>query len=439
MSCLRLKGVQFALCLLLGSRIGMAIDAGTVPRPGNPASANNTDIGTSSTPAVMALPANTAPLPGDASTTRKFYTLTASLREIYDDNVNTAQYNAKSSLETEFSPSVLVDFPTPEGDFSARYTLNITYYSTGPDAVSNSGQTSSEVKYTHDFLAQYTHAFSDRFNLALADEFRSFTEPSIDQSTGTSYQNGPYITNVFNGTLSSQWTPLLGTSTTYSNTITRYDDSSVAMFQNSVENIGSQTFSFAFFPKVSLSFGGIVDDISYDDVARGYTNYTGFVGAQWQALPSLSITGRGGASYTEYDVNFTQISPYAALSVNWGLGAHSSLSFSYAHEVTPAEQGFSSGQTSDRFSGGFNYNITSSLSASLQGIFTYGVVGQQAQNSGQASYNQNNYEIDPGLTYHYNNYLDFNAGFVFSGVTGDSNVVSTYERNQAFLGVRGTY
>ena len=79
------------------------------------------------------LPVNSAPLPADASTTRKFYTLTASLREIYDDNVTGSNNNQPASLETMLSPSILVDFPTPEGEFTGRYTFNLTYYSVGPN------------------------------------------------------------------------------------------------------------------------------------------------------------------------------------------------------------------------------------------------------------------------------------------------------------------
>jgi Putative beta-barrel porin 2 len=432
-----------ALCLLVSCRLSVAIDPGTIPNPVNPASAN-ADLSAPVTPAVMALPANNAPLSNDASSNRKFYTLTASLREIYDDNVGTVKNNPQTSYETELSPSVLVDFPTEDGDFSARYTFNITYYSVGPDTNSNnnnnSGKNSSEFKYTHEFIAQYSHAFSERFNLALAEQFRYYIEPSLYESTGTNYQNGAYISNAISGTLSAQWTPLFGTTTTYSNTIVRYDNSLIAQFQDSIENTGSQVFSFTVAPKVSVNFGGIVDDLSYDQISRGYTNYTGFVGAQWQILPSLSVTGRGGASYTEeIGDNQPLISPYAALSVDWTLGARSSLSFNYAHEVTPTDQVSANGQTSDRFTANFRYDITSSLSSHLQGVFTQADVQQGLINSASiSSYNESDYALDTGLTYHYNSYLDIDCGITLSGVSSDI-MVNDYSRDEAYVGVRGTY
>ena len=130
-----------ALLFLMGCRLCLAIDmdaaSGPVPpgssnalsshpgantfAPGNPASINGqTDLAApAGPPAVMALPANGGTAPGDASTTRKFYTLTASLREIYDSNDNTSNLHPQASLETELSPSILVDFPSEGNDFTA--------------------------------------------------------------------------------------------------------------------------------------------------------------------------------------------------------------------------------------------------------------------------------------------------------------------------------
>jgi hypothetical protein len=416
----------------------VAIDAGNTPAPPNPASAMSTDMSVPATPAVMALPANAnGSLASDASSTRKFYTLTVSLREIYDDNVTTVNVNPQASFETELSPSILVDFPTADSDFSGRYTLNATYYSNNGN--NGSGNNSSSIDITHELIAQYMHSFSDRFNLNLAEQFRYYTEPSLFESTGTVYRSGAYVSNTLDGTFSAQWTPLFGTTTTYANTIIRYDNSDVAFDQNNIENAGSQTFSFAVFPKVSVTFGGNGDDVTYEGVSRGYTNYTGFVGLQWQALPSLSASAQGGVSYTEVVEGQPLISPYAALSVNWTLGARSALSFNYTHDVAPTDQFNASGEIVDRFSANFNYNITSNLSSHLQGIFTLinipqGLVTSNAINA----YTEDDYALDTGFTYHYNSYLDFDLGVTLSGVSSELDYLD-YARDQIYVGVRGTY
>src|ERR1700683_638735 len=133
------------LCLLLSCRLVVATDPGNSPGtsslgPVNPATVNGqTDLTAPATPAMMALPVNSTPLGGDANSSRKWYTISASLREIYDDNVTTSNNNPQSSLETELSPTILVDFPSTDNDFSARYTMDITYYTTGPNTGTNGG------------------------------------------------------------------------------------------------------------------------------------------------------------------------------------------------------------------------------------------------------------------------------------------------------------
>jgi hypothetical protein len=141
MSSQRFHGALITLCLLLGCRLSVAMDAGSSPDatspalveaaspaggPANPASVAPADMGGPATPAMMAVPADVGAPASDASTHRKFYILSASLREIYDSNVNTSNVNPQASLETVLSPSILVDFPMQDSDFSARYTFDIT-------------------------------------------------------------------------------------------------------------------------------------------------------------------------------------------------------------------------------------------------------------------------------------------------------------------------
>jgi len=419
-------------------------------QPQNPALGGQADL---PIPAAVALPANAS---GDTSTSRKFYTLTASLREVYDDNVSTSSNNPKGSLETDLSPSVLVDFPSASGDFSARYTFGMTYYTVAPNSSGNgstgnnsTGNNQGQLQLTHELVAQYSNAFSDRFVLQAAESFRYFTEPSILQSTGTNYQSGPYFTNILNGTFTAQWTPLFSSTSTFADTLVKYQDAAVAVDQNSIENTGSTSLGYAFLPKITLSVGGILDNITYQSSDRGYTTYTAFVGSAWQALPSLSITGRGGLTYIQIgqvqgqSQSQDSTAPYAAVSVNWNLGARSALIGSYAHEVTPSDQTDSNGQIADRFNATFTYLITPRLNAHLDGVFTLSTFSSGLSGSGLSSdYQERDYEVDTGLTFQYNSEFNFLAGITVSGVS--SNGVSNfgnnnYHRDEVYIGVRGTY
>jgi hypothetical protein len=460
MSSQRLNGGLITLCLILSCRSVIAFDAASSnPTRPNPAFGASPDLpsgapSSANPPAMMALPANLGS-GGDTSTTTKFYTLTASLREIYDDNVNTSHTDPISTFETQLSPSVLVNFPMDSSQFSARYTFDITYYnnySGGNQSNNNSKNNGSggSFDYTHEFVANYSHDFSDRFHLSLGEQFRYYTEPSVFESTGTFYRSGAYLANSFSGSLGAQWTPVFGTTTTFANNIVKYQDPIEAFNQDNVEYTASQTFSLAVLPKLNASIGGIFDDINYDGVLRGYTSYTGFLGGQWSALPSLNFIVRGGATYTETLQDTSSLSPYAAVSAAWTLGQRSGLTFDYAHEVTPSDQVGTNGQTSDRVSGNFHYDITSSVSTHLQLIYTKADYSSLLTKSStlSSSYGEDDYAVDTGVAYHYNSRFDFDLDLSFSGVVSDSNSNSNsnsatnsneYDREQVSVGVRGTY
>lgn len=417
-----------SLCLSGMSRPTQAADAAEVQSVALPAPT------TSPTSSVTASPTTTLPAgstaPADVSENRKFYTISCSLREIYDTNIFTATTGRIASFETEVSPSILFDFPMENSDFSMRETFDATYYSNRPG---------SQWDFDDEVVAQFQHQFSDRFSLNMAEQFRYYTEPSLFQNVGTLYYNGAYISNTFNGSFNAQWTPLVSTVFSYSNTVVDYMQQQTATGNNSVENTGSATLGFAILPKITLTFGGIFDDISYGQIDRGYTTYTGTVGANWQALPSLSLNVAVGGSLTQTDLGTSEPTPYASLALNWQLGARSSLNFNYSHEIVPSDVVQSMGQIADRFGTLFHYDITSSISAHLEGTFTHGIYTPFLLSPNTISgFSENDFAIDAGLTYHINSHFDVNLGNTYSGVASGLSF-RDYNRDQVYLGVRGTY
>ena len=214
--------------------------------------------------------------------------------------------------------------------------------------------------------------------------------------------------------------------------------------QNNVETTGSGSVGYAILPKITVSLGANIDYITYETADRGYTDYTLFAGASWQALPSLSVSVRGGGTYAQTVQSQGSLSPYAAVTISWNLGARSSLTFDYSHEVTPSDQVGADGQDSDRLSSGFSYQITPRLTAHLNGILTLSTVTQDlaTNNDGTAAsangYDENVYYIDTGFAYQYTSNVGFDLGTTFSGVDSN-NSNNNYTRDEVYVGVRGTY
>lgn len=367
---------------------------------------------------------------GNNSVTKLPFTVTATLREEYDDNIFTAKTNTVASFKTVLSPSILFDLPMENSDLSLRYTFGMTYFE---------NRQGDPIDYSHEFVATYKHDFSERFSLSLAEQFRYSTEPSLMDNVGTLFRNGAYIANTVNGAFTAQWTPLVSTSTTYANNIIRYEDATQSIEQDNVENTASQSIGFAILPKVNLVFGGIIDDISYDHIARGYTSYTGNTGVDWRALPSLSMGARVGGTYTDTQQAGTSASPYFAANLAWQLGARSSLSFNYSHDVVPTDVNVAAGQVADRVSSTFRYDFTSRLSGHFGFNYTHGEYTQGLITPGTvSSFSENDLALDLGGGFHLNSNFDLEAGYLFSDVSSDLNF-RDYIRDQIYLGVRGTY
>jgi hypothetical protein len=365
---------------------------------------------------------------------KRYFTITADVREEYDDNVFASNSPKISSLKEEITPSILFSYPLDNGTFDARYTFDYTHYNRSTALSDEQG---------HDIVLRYNHSFSDRFNLDLRDDGGYHEDPSLLNSIGTVNFVGGYYDNIFTGELTAQWTPLFGTITSYSNNFIYYENGTVGALQNSDENTVSEDFRFAFWPTVTYAAGLIYDNIDYFQSARGFTNYTANTGLDWQALPSLSLGFRVGGSLTEINQGGgSSASPYASANVNWQLGERSRLIGSYEHTVTPTDVVFAEGEESDRFSANFLYNVTPDITTHLEGVFTYADYTNEFVNAsgagGVSSFDEGVVAFDTGATYHYNQYLDFELGYIFSDV--DSKLAGrSYTRNQIYVGVRGTY
>jgi hypothetical protein len=368
-------------------------------------------------------------VPAGPGETPKFYTITAELRETYDDNVYTSSNDKVSSFETDVTPSILFNIPMENSQFAARLTVGGTYYENEP---------ASNFEFTSSLLARFTHQFSDRFAIDVRDEAGYFTEPGLFSDVGTLYRNGSYVSNTFSTDFTAQWTPLVSSVTSLSNTVVYYDDSNIATGQDNMQNSFSQSIGFAILPKYTLVFAALYSGVSYNDVARGYDSYTGMTGIDWTALPTLSISTRIGASYT-VDQGNEFPSPYGSLSIAWQLGRRSNLQFGYSYSVVPTDVTTASGQVASRIYTNFAYDISRSWSSHLNLAVTDGdYTNDLVQANTTGTFTEWDTALEAGLTYHISDHFDTNMGYIFSDVSSELSF-RDYTRNQFYLGITGSY
>jgi len=388
---------------------------------------------------------------GDTLTTamqKKPYTVTASLREEYDDNIFTSNVNKKGSFKTDISPSILLNYPLDQTLLSFRYTFDGTYYNDRPG---------NQFDQSHEFVGRINQSFSSRFNLDARERFRYSQEPELFDSASTLFRNGDYINNTVSLQFNAQWTPKFGTVTTYTNDFYSYDDSTVAFDENRDVNSVSQDFRFLVMPTVTFVANVTFEDVAYDQIQRSYDNYILDVGADWTATPQLTLTARVGASITDEGSNNIGssggpfLSPYAMLSANWVLGARSLLEASYTHSISQTDIATAYAQETDTITLGFKYQITPRLSAHIQGIATHGdytgnlnafnssIAGQNNALIGQqGNFSEDVASVDLSMAYKYDEYVSFDAGYTYT-IVSSGITLRDYDRNQVYVGVRGTY
>lgn len=406
--------------------------AATLNEPALTSNSTSTTAPTSSTStATSSTGTPLQPATAGPGETPRFYTITAELRETYDDNVYTSTVNTHSAWETSLTPSILFNFPMENSDLSFRLTFAATNYA---------GETGNPTELTADFLARFTHQFSDRFAIDVRDETGYFTEPSLFNNVGTLFRDGGYISQTFSADFSAQWTPLVSSTTSFSNAATFYDDSVIASGQDFVENTVTQGIGFAILPKYTLTFDGTYNGISYNnDDSRGYTSCTGSTGINWSALPSLSLSANVGASYTWATDAGDAPSPYLSGSLAWQLGQRSHLALGYTYSIVPTDVTTASGQLASRTYASFSYDINRSFSTHLSLALTYSdYTSGLVQSNTTGPFTEWDSALDVGLSYHVSNHFDASIGYTFSDVSSQVSF-RDYTRNQIYIGITGNY
>src|SRR5215468_9586252 len=104
----------------------------------------------------------------------KNWSVSATLRGFYDDNLNTTSGPDKQdTFGIEISPSVAVGFQWPQTTLSLGYVFSFKYYDHRPI------DSSTKYDQSHIFNASVDHSFTERYHLSGRESFVIGQEPDI--------------------------------------------------------------------------------------------------------------------------------------------------------------------------------------------------------------------------------------------------------------------
>lgn len=419
----------------------------------------------------------------------KPWTIAATLRGFYDDNVatypNHLSVPAGSHRDTfgfEVSPSAAFNWALDQTTINLGVLYGLKYYDHRPIGSANN----TDQDFT--FNAGLSHNFNERVKLKVADSFVVGQEPDLLRANNTmaNFQrvSGDNIRNHGSIGLDAQLTPKFGLGAGYDNAYYDYKASgfgAVAAVINNVavtaiqpslsgaldriENRAHIEGLWQLMPETKGLIGYQFTQVGYTgdepisgvfdtpstyamSSTRNYREHAIYVGAEHNFMPNLTGALRVGASYTDYYND-----PYS--SAKYTPFVNASLKYAYAPESS-AEVGFSYDRNATDVVGLFGMgNNPAAVTVDAESAVVYasilhrivpnlfGSLMAQFQNSSYNGGQFNNqdeqyYLLGLDLEYRFTHNLAGHVGYNYDRLESNLNDRG-FDRNRVYLGITASY
>lgn len=423
---------------------------------------------------------NLAPAAGTQEATKP-WSISATLRGFYDDNYSTAPKQLeRDSLGFEVSPSASLNLIRDQTALGLSYAYSARWYE-DRDSIDEDAW-----DHSHQINGKLSHAFTPRFKIDLSDSFVISQEPEIIdtrsgpataflRSEGDNMRNHALAS--FSAGITENLTAVIG----YGNEYFDYDDegfNSRSAHLDRMEHLGSLNLRAVVLPK-TVVVGGynyeVVDynsddriglpGLSYQAEERNSTSHYLYAGVDQGISPTLNLSARLGAQYTEYDdlneisaiyralgqeVEEDRWSPYVDVNATWVYQPGSYAQLGVRHQRSQSDVGFMLTPA-----GEFIPNIDAqstgvygSVSHRIFGAFIASAIASYQHNEydpeGFDSFGEDYFAAGINLTYELNSFLALEAGYNYDWLDSDVDEAPgpdtrSFKRNRVYVGIRGTY
>ena len=432
----------------------------------------------------------------------KPFTATVALREGYDSNPLTLPYTPNtsngsvgqepvSSTYTSVQPSLGYNYTGLQADLALRYDFTGTYFP--------SVNQSYDIQYSHNFIGRYTYAFDPRFQLTVSDNFLYSEQPLaqlVQVGLAPVTQTQGFINNL--GTIQADYrvTDRLAMVTRWNNSILNTDgpssyvtdangvstiQSGSASGSNYMNNGAFQQFRLDFTPETvgTFSVDYQIYDYQNDQAFRDNQQVAFSIGADQTFTPTLFFSGRvglqlndnyglsdnsaitssGGMGSGELEI---QVFPFASISATWNYEQKSFASAGFSTQVQQSNLSTQSESEAYTFNLNWDHFFTEKFSV-IQSFYinladftpqltqeettnlfiAQGLTPTQAAQQYKGSGQQTTVSYNCKFAYAFYPYLSAELGWTYTnyGSYFDQNNGNSgsYNRNQVYIGLRGTY
>lgn len=370
---------------------------------------------------------------------RNPFNFSVGVRGEYDDNSNTSETDPEDAWKVWLSPSIVYTAPLDNTFISFGLTYSAIFFV--------GGAAEERVNQQVNFITQISRTFNDRVSVDFRNRFRYSQEPEALGDLTVFEVDGSFFINTTSLQVGVEWTPLLGTTTYVDFAYYDYTQQQLGDTNNRIGVGVNHDFRFLVWPTVTLVAGGrwngtyYLDDQRVND--RDFWNAGGNFGADWQALPNLTMGARAGFVFTESDLIEGVWNPAGSAYVNWEIGARSNLQFRFSQDVTPTDLAFEAAQFSSTATLAFVYEFTERLVGSLQGAARIGSFDEflspgATLNGFNPNFDEDIGSISASLSYAINRYFSTNVGYTYatriSPLPGRE-----YDRNRVYVGATANF
>ncbi len=411
----------------------------------------------------------------------KPWTVAATLRGFYDDNVATIPNDAavppgqhRDTFGFQVVPSAALNWALDQTTINLGVLYSLKYYENRPIG------SADKVDQEFTFSGALDHSFSERVKLKVADSFVIGQEPDTLRANNTfsTFQriSGDNIRNHGSIGLDAQLTPKFGLGAGYDNAFYDYKNSgpglsgifiqpSVSGALDRIENRAHLEGLWQVLPETKALIGyqftqvgftadepisgvfGIPSTYAMSDM-RDYREHSIYVGAEHHFLPNLTGALRVGASYSDYyndpyaDAKYT---PYVSASLKYAYAPESSVEagFSYDRNATDVVGllGMGTGPaavTVDAESAVVYASVIHRIIPNLFGSLT-GTFQNSTYNGGEFDGQcEQYYLLGLDLEYRFTQNFSAHTGYNYDRLESNLND-RKFDRNRVYIGVTASY
>ncbi len=423
--------------------------------------------------------------------TGRLFTMAASVRAIYDDNIATSPDGSKQdSFALSVSPSVHVSLPFDQTFLSMGYVYSLIWYEDRePDSNDQN----------HEFNARLRHRFAPQHDISIDESFVYTSEPTIadrgniitspnrsasrtesavlhnrgnvNHNLGISRQmalNFGYINNwydyeqegwgsrsalldrlehMFRVDLRNTFTPNLVGLIGYSFGMNHYTGDDLVLDQSTLIELDDE-LNDPNFPPTPERAAAIRRTMGLKSNIRNSYSHYGYVGADYDLTARLRTSVRLGAQYADfYEAGESSLSPYADVSLTYVymIGSSAELGIRHARNATDVAGSVDSGgnPTLDAETTVVYFQVVQQITSKLTGV----VMAQYQHSTFNGGASDGRMEdlwmLGLNLEYRFNRNWSAEAGYNYDmldgTVRGNAGGSRQYDRNRFYLGVRATY